>query len=35
MALYYSTFGRLWPMIFAHYLHDAVQFVYIVLVLMR
>jgi membrane protease YdiL (CAAX protease family) len=35
MAIYYLAFGRLWPMIFAHYMHDALQFVYIVLVLMR
>jgi membrane protease YdiL (CAAX protease family) len=35
MAIYYLVFGRIWPMVFAHYLHDALQFVFIVLMAMR
>jgi membrane protease YdiL (CAAX protease family) len=35
MAIYYLVFGRIWPMVFAHYLHNALQFVFIVLVAMR
>jgi len=32
MAIYYLVFGRIWPMVFAHYLHNALQFVFIVLI---
>jgi membrane protease YdiL (CAAX protease family) len=35
MAIFYLLFGRIWPMVFAHYLHDALQFVFVVLVAMR
>ena len=35
MAIYYLVFGRIWPMVFAHYLHNALQFVFIVLIAVR
>jgi hypothetical protein len=33
MAVYYLRIGRVAPMILAHYLHDAIQFVIIILLI--
>jgi hypothetical protein len=35
VAIYYLSFGRVWPTVPAHYLHDALQFVFIVVVAME
>jgi hypothetical protein len=35
MAIHCLIFGRIWPMVLAHYLHNALQFVFVVLVAMR
>jgi membrane protease YdiL (CAAX protease family) len=33
MAVYYRFFGRLWPMVVSHYLHDAIQFVMVIVMI--
>ena len=35
MAIYYLAFGRVWPMVISHYIHDAMQFVMIVTLIQR
>jgi len=33
MGIYYRFFGRLWPMVASHYLHDAIQFVMVIVMI--
>jgi membrane protease YdiL (CAAX protease family) len=33
LAVYYLVFGRVWPLIIAHYLHDAIQIVLLVILI--
>lgn len=33
MAIYYRFFGRLFPMVVAHYLHNAIQFVFVIIMI--
>jgi membrane protease YdiL (CAAX protease family) len=33
MAVYYRFIGRLLPMVIAHYLHDAIQFVMLIVLI--